>query len=116
MMKQIGIIVSIIMLPVAASAARFMHEPCDILRYNIPKAKAEEQKALTGCSLTKNGWVEVARCDGHQWSYLLQKDQSFMRCEGADALGGPTEKPCAPYEGNAEQFKQTDCNASGDTQ
>lgn len=59
-----------------------------------------------GQDLLGNGWREVARCDGHAWSYLMERDGEKMQCSGINARGGPTEIPCKPFSGTVENFKK----------
>lgn len=88
-----------------AYAARFLHEPCDISRYNPPfAAMTPAQQNRTGCALVRDGWKEVARCDGREWTYLLEKEGKFMFCEGLDEHQGAAEKPCTTFSGGIDSF------------
>lgn len=57
-----------------------------------------------GCVLKAQGWIEKARCEGHQWSYLIEKKQVRKRCSGIAARGGPQEFPCVDFKGSIQEF------------
>jgi hypothetical protein len=59
-----------------------------------------------GCRLLASGWTEVARCEGHQWTYLLQKGAQKLMCKGISALAGPREDPCTGFSGDASEFEK----------
>lgn len=61
---------------------------------------------LTGAELKTKGWQEIARCPGHSWEYLLEKDGQIKHCTGINARGGPKENPCTPFNGKIPQFKK----------
>ena len=81
---------------------------------SLEKRFRQYQK-LKGDDLKKAGWKETARCDdGHTWSYILEKQNDVLKCEGINAFAGPEEHPCVPFTGDIEKFKakakkKTDC-------
>lgn len=86
----------------------------------IPKVRKETKQELwckitqckddkgnnCGCELIKKGWKEIARCDGHQWSYVLESNKRRVLCRGIAAHGGPEEDPCVVFTGKLEEFKK----------
>ena len=67
---------------------------------------------VRGPELKKAGWNEIARCDdGHTWSYILEKQNNQLICEGINARGGPEEHPCVPFIDDLEKFKTKAANA-----
>jgi hypothetical protein len=70
------------------------------------ESKFRQYQKLHGNDLKKAGWKEIARCDdGHTWSYILEKQNDFFKCEGINAFAGPEEHPCVPFTGDIEKFK-----------
>jgi len=59
-----------------------------------------------GCDLLKKGWREIASCNGHQWTYVLEKDGQRRICDGINGFTGPLEMPCKRFTGDLEEFKQ----------
>ncbi len=66
-----------------------------------------------GLEFLKEGWKEIARCEGHQWRYLLQKGDQRKLCVGIDALDGPSEDPCVDYRGDVSQFRKCAVGPTG---
>jgi hypothetical protein len=72
---------------------------------NFLKPECKEENC--GYNLIKNGWIKIADCnDGHQWSYIIQKENEQKICVGINARSGPTESPCKVFTGNIEKFKE----------
>lgn len=70
------------------------------------ESRFRQYKKLRGDDLKKAGWKEVARCDdGHSWSYVLEKKNDLLKCEGLNTFAGPEEHPCVPFTGALEKFK-----------
>jgi hypothetical protein len=84
----------------------------------VALAKDYEEKTKTlGIGLKREGWQEITRCfDGHQWSYILEKDQARKSCRGINGLAGPTEEPCIPFTGDFVAFKATAAQAKAAVQ
>lgn len=61
-----------------------------------------------GCSLLKAGWKELARCPGHNWVYVIEKDGRRKICKGINARGGLEESPCEEFAGDLQKFRA--CN------
>ena len=47
----------------------------------------------------------IAKCEGHNWSYLLRKGGSVVICAGVNGRAGPIEFPCQIFKGNLEQYR-----------
>jgi hypothetical protein len=59
-----------------------------------------------GADLLRNGWQELARCDdGHEWGYVLEKDNERKFCSGINAFAGPEESPCVPFIQDLQEYK-----------
>jgi hypothetical protein len=87
----------------AARAARAKEEES---RQAALAAEKREKMKDHGVELKKNGWNEIVRCDdGHDWSYVLEKDGRRNFCWGINAFAGPTEYPCNPFTGDLDKFK-----------
>ncbi|MCO5144318.1 MAG: hypothetical protein M9962_14620 [Oligoflexia bacterium] len=59
-----------------------------------------------GCDLLKQGWKEIANCDGHQWFYVLEKKDKRMKCSGIAARDGLSENECTPFKESLAEFKK----------
>lgn len=59
-----------------------------------------------GCKLIKQGWRETASCDGHQWSYLIEKNALRKQCSGIASLGGFSETECVAFAGVTSAYKK----------
>lgn len=64
-----------------------------------------------GCDLVQAGWIERARCQGHQWRYVLQKGEELRICKGIAARGGHEEEPCQVY---SEDLSRWSCESGGE--
>jgi hypothetical protein len=58
-----------------------------------------------GCDLLKAGWKELARCPGHSWAYVIEKDGRRKICKGINARSGPTETSCEDFTGELKEFR-----------
>ncbi len=59
-----------------------------------------------GCELLKAGWRELARCEGHQWTYVIEKGSERKLCTGIAALAVYEENPCVKFERDLKEFKK----------
>lgn len=96
-MRQMLFVLCVLCLPAVpyASDAPFS-QSCDLV-----KCDGEQ----CGCTLKKQGWQEVARCDDHQWSYLIEKGAERKLCVGIHARGGAEESPCSAFSGDVASFQ-----------
>jgi len=74
--------------------------------FNSCRGSRDCRDSPCGRDLLGDGWKEIARCDGHAWSYLMERDGEIMQCSGINARSGPTEDPCKPFSGTVENFKK----------
>jgi hypothetical protein len=58
-----------------------------------------------GDELVAQGWTRIAECRGHNWSYLLQKDEKVVLCTGVNGRAGPIEFPCEAFKGNLDKYR-----------
>ncbi|MFL5219276.1 MAG: hypothetical protein ACJ8DO_11510, partial [Microvirga sp.] len=58
-----------------------------------------------GAELMTAGWMKIAECAGHNWSYLLEKDATVLICTGVNGRAGPIESPCQVFKGNLNQYR-----------
>lgn len=61
----------------------------------------------TGCGdeFIADGWMKIAECQDHNWSYLLQKGANIVVCTGVSGRAGPIEFPCQIFKGNLAQYR-----------
>jgi hypothetical protein len=62
----------------------------------------------TGCGaeFIADGWVQIAACQYHNWSYLLQKGDHVILCTGVSSRAGPVEFPCQTFTGNVQWYRR----------
>jgi hypothetical protein len=78
-----------------------------LLALAISYARADVRCSGTGCGaeLVAKGWIKIAECNDHNWSYLLQKDAAILLCTGVAGRAGPIESPCQAFKGNLAQYR-----------
>jgi hypothetical protein len=61
----------------------------------------------TGCGdeFIADGWMKIAECEGHNWSYLLRKGANIVVCTGVNGRAGPIEEPCQIFKGDLAQYR-----------
>ena len=70
-------------------------------------ASAHARCSGEGCGdeFIAQGWTKIAQCDGHNWSYLLQRSGSIVICGGVSGRAGPVEFPCQIFKGNLAHYR-----------
>jgi hypothetical protein len=79
---------------------------CDMARRSCDIIQCKASNC--GCNLIKKGWNEIARCEGHNWRYVIEKEGNRLMCIGVDERGGQVEEECTNFTGDLDKFKA--CN------